>query len=123
MTVPLFSLDDDSALSLQQQIRQQLLDAMLVGTLPPGARLPSSRQLAVQLGVARNTVFLAYQQLIADGRVESRERSGLYVSFDANSTRVGLDRLHEHEEHTGDFDWAPRLKRLVREDEAGRDPD
>lgn len=120
MTVPLFTLDDDSALSLQQQIRQRLLDAMLAGTLPPGARLPSSRQLAVQLGVARNTVFLAYQQLIADGRVESRERSGLYVSIDANWTRVGLDRLHEHEEHTGDFDWAPRLKRLVREDEAGR---
>ena len=120
MAVPLFALDDDSALSLQQQIRQQLLEAVLAGALPPGARLPSSRQLARQLGVARNTVFLAYQQLIADGQVQSRERSGLYVSTDANSTRVGLDRLHEHQEHSGDCDWAPRLKRVLRDDDTGR---
>ena len=73
-------LDPDSELNLQGQIRQKLVDAILLGTFPGGERLPSSRKLADQLGVARNTVVLAYQQLIDEGYLLSRERSGLYVN-------------------------------------------
>ena len=41
--------------------------------------LPSSRELAKHLGIARNTVVLAYQQLIDEGYLVSRERSGNYI--------------------------------------------
>lgn len=66
--------------SLQGRIRQMLVSAILDGTLPPDTPVPSSREMAEHLGVARNTVVLAYQQLRDDGYLEARERSGYYVS-------------------------------------------
>ena len=81
-------LDPDSELNLQAQIRQKLVDAIGLGTFPQGQRLPSSRKLADQLGVARNTVVLAYQQLIDEGYLISRERSGLYVNEKIRESRV-----------------------------------
>ena len=82
-------LDPESSLNLQNQIRQKLVDGILTGTFPPGTKLPSSRRLAEQLDVARNTVVLAYQQLTAEGYLESRERSGIFVSNEMLDTRVG----------------------------------
>jgi GntR family transcriptional regulator/MocR family aminotransferase len=49
----LIYLDPDSRLGLQSQIRQKLVDGILSGMFPTGGRLPSSRKLAEQLGVAR----------------------------------------------------------------------
>lgn len=69
-----------SDVSLQRQIRQQLIEHILAGHYLPGQRLPSSRVLAQQLGVARNTVLLAYQDLVDDGQVIARSRSGLYLN-------------------------------------------
>jgi len=56
-------LDPGSSMNLQNQIRQKLVDRILNGAFPPGARLASSRKLAGQLEVARNTVVIAYQAL------------------------------------------------------------
>lgn len=69
-----------TTLSLQGQIRQMLVSAILDGQLPAGQPLPSSREMAEQLGVARNTVVLAYQQLADEGYLISRERSGHFVN-------------------------------------------
>ncbi|ABB12103.1 PLP-dependent aminotransferase family protein [Burkholderia lata] len=69
-----------SASSLQDQIRRMLVAAILDGQLAPDAALPSSRELADQLGVARNTVVLAYQMLVEEGYLISRERSGHFVN-------------------------------------------
>lgn len=73
-------LDPDSGLTLQDQIRRKIIEGIVVGALPPGQRLPSTRSLAHHLGVSRNTVTLAYQQLIADGHLSARERAGIFVS-------------------------------------------
>jgi len=59
MNETLIYLDPESPLNLQSQTRQKLVDSILNGTFPSGSRLPSSRKLAEQLGVARNTVVLA----------------------------------------------------------------
>jgi Predicted transcriptional regulators len=67
-------------MSLQGQIRQMLVAAILDGQLLPDHALPSSRELADQLSVARNTVVLAYQQLVEEGYLISRERSGHFVN-------------------------------------------
>ena len=67
MSRPLLFLDPDSDLSLQDQVRRKLVEAACAGAFPPGKRLPSSRGLATQLGVARNTVTLAYQKLLDEG--------------------------------------------------------
>ena len=57
-----------------------LRDAMRTGRLGPGIRLPSSRDLAADLGIARNTVADAYGQLVAEGWLEARTGSGTWVT-------------------------------------------
>ena len=84
----LFERVSHSSPSLQGRIRQMLVSAILSGHLPPGAPVPSSRVLSESLGVARNTVVFAYQQLVAEGYLESRERSGHFVADDVLKGRV-----------------------------------
>lgn len=88
----LINLDPDSNLGLQNQIRQKLVEAILSGALPAGDRIISSRKLSKQLNVARNTVVLAYNQLIDEGYLVSRERSGLYVNQRILDGRIGFSR-------------------------------
>jgi GntR family transcriptional regulator / MocR family aminotransferase len=57
-----------------------LRDAVRSGRLAPGVRLPSSRDLAADLGIARNTVADAYGQLVAEGWFEARTGSGTWVA-------------------------------------------
>ena len=64
---------------LQSAIRDALRSAMQEGRLRPGARLPSSRDLARQLRVARGTVVLAYEQLRAEGYLEGTHGAGTTV--------------------------------------------
>lgn len=65
---------------LHRQLYFALRQAILAGHLPQGSRLPSSRALATQLGVARNTVLAACDQLLAEGFVETRPGSGSVVA-------------------------------------------
>ncbi len=76
----LFHLSPDSDSSLQQQIREQISKAIIDGHIPPDIPLPSTRKLAEMLGVSRNTVILAYEHLMYDGYLVSRERAGFYVN-------------------------------------------
>ena len=65
---------------LYQTLYKRLRGFILDGVWPPGTRLPSSRTLAADLKVSRNTAILAVEQLIADGWAEARSRSGVYVA-------------------------------------------
>lgn len=76
----LISLDPASGASLQQQLRQQIANAILDGFVPPDQPLPSSRKLASELQIGRNTVMLAYDQLVDDGFLVARQRSGYFVN-------------------------------------------
>jgi GntR family transcriptional regulator/MocR family aminotransferase len=78
LEIPL-SLDRARAMSLQAQLCQQLRQAMVRGALAPGARLPASRSLARSLGVSRNVVVAAYDELFAEGYITGRHGSGTYV--------------------------------------------
>jgi GntR family transcriptional regulator/MocR family aminotransferase len=62
-----------------RQIYKGLRQAILSGAVPSGERLPSTRDLAEQLGVSRTVVLLAYEQLLAEGFAEGRGGSGTYV--------------------------------------------
>jgi GntR family transcriptional regulator/MocR family aminotransferase len=85
----LFQLPADSDANLQTRIREMLVSLILDGHLPPGSPLPSGRSLARQLHVARNTVVLAYQHLVDEGFVVSRERSGYFVSDEVDPAAAG----------------------------------
>jgi len=84
----LFNIDPDAAQSLQSQLRQALVKAILDGRVPLDSPLPSSRALAGELGIARNTVVLAYQHLVDEGYLLSRERHGYFVNREMLSGRV-----------------------------------
>ncbi len=65
---------------LQRSLYDALRDAMLNGRLPPSTRLPSSRDLGRQLGVARGTVVAVYEQLRSEGYLAARIGSGTVVA-------------------------------------------
>ena len=65
-----------------RQVYDQVRGAIMSGALKPGGRLPSSRDFAARLGVARASVVAAYEQLLAEGYAASRGGSGTYVSGD-----------------------------------------
>jgi GntR family transcriptional regulator/MocR family aminotransferase len=73
-------LDRKSIVSLQIQLASQLKRLVQNGQLLSGELLPSTRELAAELKVSRNTVVHAYDMLLSEGYVESRERSGIFVS-------------------------------------------
>ncbi|MBB3167750.1 PLP-dependent aminotransferase family protein [Simiduia aestuariiviva] len=101
----LIKLSEDSELNLQAQLRQQIVTLVAEGLIPNSQRLPSSRRLADSLGISRNTAVLAYQQLIDEGYLVSRERSGIYVS---QAVQCGGPRL-------ADGDAKPAVNRLWRQ--------
>ena len=119
MSETLIYLNPDSKLNLQNQIRQKLVDGILGGTFPPGYRLPSSRKLAQQLDVSRNTVVLAYQQLIAEGYLVSRQRSGIFVNEQMLASRVGAG---SDGRDTSSDSFALWKKKTRRESDPGRVP-
>lgn len=80
----MFTLDRQSELALTDQLEAQLRQRMAGGQLPPGARLPSIRQLAARLGVSAYTVVNAYDRLVAAGLIESRATAGLFVKGDSH---------------------------------------
>lgn len=88
-------------LGLQGQIREMLVSAILDGQLQPNEPVPSSREMASQLGVGRITVVLAYQQLADEGYLVSHQRKGHFVS-----PALVVDKLQTSVEST----TAPLLK-------------
>lgn len=73
-------LDRSKKVSLTEQIRRGICSAINSGVLPPGARLPSWRDLAAQLGVARGTVRLAYERLTDAQLIVSSRSTGTHVA-------------------------------------------
>ena len=74
---------------LRDALRDALREAARTGRLAPGTRLPSSRTLAADLGIARNTVADAYAELVAEGWLTARQGSGTRVAARAAATAVG----------------------------------
>jgi GntR family transcriptional regulator/MocR family aminotransferase len=72
----------DRAGPVVRQIYGQVRGAIAEGALGAGARLPSSRDLAGRLGVARASVVSAYEQLVAEGYVETKAGAGAFVAAD-----------------------------------------
>ncbi|MEM7059381.1 MAG: PLP-dependent aminotransferase family protein [Pseudomonadota bacterium] len=103
----LYHLERAKPASLQAQIREILIEAIRHGQLKPGDPVPSTRAMAGRLSVSRNTVTLAYQALVAEGFLASRERSGFYVdesAIDGMSARPVPAARSD-----GAIDWGPRL--------------
>ena len=77
---PALAIDPDAGRPLHRQIYFALREAILEGRLKPGARLPASRALAGDLGVSRNTVMSAFEQLRAEGYIDGRVGAGSFIT-------------------------------------------
>jgi GntR family transcriptional regulator/MocR family aminotransferase len=105
---PEILLDASLPLPLYKQLYGRLRGAILAGQLRRGARLPSTRTLASELGVSRGTTALAYEQLLLEGYLESRVGRGTVVSRHLPATpapeqadRTGETRAETRETPSG----------------------
>jgi GntR family transcriptional regulator / MocR family aminotransferase len=86
-------LDRTSTEPLHQQLYRQIRDELKSGSFADGAtRLPSSRSLAVDLGISRLTVNLAFSKLHAEGYLQSKVRSGTFVADFLPETFLSADK-------------------------------
>jgi GntR family transcriptional regulator / MocR family aminotransferase len=76
---PQIRLDQHAPVPVQRQLYEGLRQVILQGGLRFGVQLPSTRRLAKALGVSRNTVLFAYEELAAEGLVGGRTGSGTRV--------------------------------------------
>ncbi|MCL5776951.1 PLP-dependent aminotransferase family protein [Limibaculum sp. FT325] len=120
MRETLFHLERSQPATLQAQIREVLTGAIAAGRLKPGEPVPSTRAMAGQLGVSRNTVTLAYQALVSEGFLTARERSGYFVDPQAVDGMAARPEPAARGDGEGrGIDWRARLveqcddKRLV----------
>jgi GntR family transcriptional regulator/MocR family aminotransferase len=77
---PEIILDQNASAPLYRQLYERLRGSILAGHLETGARLPSTRVLASELGVSRTTTALAYELLLLEGYIESRVGDGTRVA-------------------------------------------
>jgi GntR family transcriptional regulator/MocR family aminotransferase len=78
---------------MYKQLFESIRQAILCGTLNRGVRLPSTRQLAAELHVSRNIVVIAFEQLLAEGYLESKTGAGTFV---ADTLPDHVLQVHNH---------------------------
>jgi GntR family transcriptional regulator / MocR family aminotransferase len=104
MAIPVetFFLDLVAQGTLQARIQQMIAGGILSGRFRRGEKLPSTRRLAVHLGISRITVTLAYTELLANDYIAARGRSGYFVSDNAPEPPPAPDTVIRSDS----VDWA-----------------
>jgi GntR family transcriptional regulator len=102
----LLSIEPDGPVPIYLQIRDRIVEAIAGGGQPAGSGLPSTRQLAVDLGVNFHTVNKSYDLLRQEGLLRLSRKSGAVVQRDAGS---GPPRPEWAD------DWTARLRTLLAE--------
>jgi len=101
----LLKIETSSSTPIYRQIINHISDLIDKETIQPGERIPASRELAVQLGLNRSTVYRAYQELQAFGYLESRP--GSYMTVRKRKKTVA----HHHDFHRGLINWSGSANR------------
>ncbi|SUV09006.1 GntR family transcriptional regulator [Cytobacillus firmus] len=103
------SIDRTMDMPLIRQVYEQIRMRILHGELSAGECLPPSRELASSLGISRNVVVEAYDQLLAEGYIEGRQGSGTYVAEGAYLDQqekkdfLSFFDMHQLKEETNDI--------------------
>ena len=102
---------------LHAQLTRALKTAIFDGRVHAGSRLPPTRSLARELGLSRNTVLAAYEQLRAEGFVDGRVGSGSYVTPPLQAPRPASPRAAPLPPQSA---FARRARAVPRPRQAGR---
>src|ERR1700730_13075715 len=89
-TLNMVRLDRRQRESLQTQLYRQIRGLIMSGQLPAGVRLPSTRDLVGQLGASRNTIVYAFEQLVAEGYLDSRVGGHLCCGSSGSKKSISL---------------------------------
>ena len=117
-------LRDNDAPTLQGRLAAAIVRAILESRARPGTRLPSSRKLALTLGLSRMTVTLVYQELVSQGYLETAPRSGVMIAGTVPHRRLKAQGLRSS---ATAVDWGRWLidaqprKRVIRKPADWRD--
>jgi GntR family transcriptional regulator/MocR family aminotransferase len=110
MSFHLFHLEHNSKQSLQLQLKIQLTKAIFNGSIGPDKPLPSSRKLAENLEISRNTVVRVYEQMLSENLIVAKQRSGYFI----NPQYQPLHALESTTNETSDsVDWERFLPRKL----------
>lgn len=102
--------DADGDLPRYRVLYQAIRESILGHRLPPGTRLPSTRELARELGLSRNTVLSTFEGLLAEGFISARAGSGTFVALAAAAPRTRAHRsAHTNNERRAPAGVAPTL--------------
>ncbi|WP_264537435.1 PLP-dependent aminotransferase family protein [Flavobacterium sp. N1736] len=107
----LIQIDRNAPVTIYIQVCNSFISLITNGTLQPSDILPSSRILAELIGINRNTVKLAYEELISQGWAESVERKGVFVL--SKLPVISKNKLPETNKNTGkqeSFLWTNKFK-------------
>jgi GntR family transcriptional regulator len=91
-------IEKGSAVPISRQIADQIATLCAAGTLVPGQRLPSVRELARELAVNQNTVLRVYERLCGDGLLEVHHGQGTFVADGAGKGQLAAHRARLVEE-------------------------
>ena len=94
-----FEVDRAADAPLFHQIYQQLRSAILSGALCSATKLPSTRELAAQLGVSRSAVVSAFEQLLAEGYTFGKKGAGTYIAPDLPEPFEAIHGRKEGRQH------------------------
>lgn len=104
------AIDHHSTVPPYEQLRQGIIALVRSGELAAGAKIPTVRALAAQLGLAPNTVARAYRELEQDGVLETRGRLGSFIASSGDPTSDVAGRAAT--------EYASVIRRLGLDDEA-----
>lgn len=99
----MITLDRASPISLYEQLYRELKKAIISGELPPGKQLPSTRALALQYDISRNTVNTAYSQLLVEGFITQPSRFRILCGKDSSPCNTEPDHAFCHTGSTKSF--------------------
>ena len=85
-------LDNSSTVPIYKQLYSIIRESILLGQLKGGLKLPGTRTIAKEFKVSRNTVILAFEQLIAEGYIKGKAGAGTYVTDDIPDKLLNIKR-------------------------------
>jgi GntR family transcriptional regulator len=85
-------IEKGSAVPISRQIAEQIATLCASGSLQPGDRLPSVRELARELAVNQNTILRVYERLVGEGLLEMRHGQGTFVGARAKQGQLAVHR-------------------------------
>ncbi|MBD2857941.1 PLP-dependent aminotransferase family protein [Spongiibacter sp. KMU-158] len=93
MSEQLIHIEFDASRTLNEQVREHLVDMIVAGRIPVDIPLPSSRNMAKMLGISRNTVMQVYEDLVDMEYLTAAPRQGYFVNKDAQTCKMKSEHI------------------------------